>query len=83
MVNIVNVEFVSFEQCLFTFDNYKFAVAQITQNRKKPLHVNLHQNTFEETRLPWVWSKDGESHLFEIVGGNNYEYTYEPIHMTF
>jgi len=49
MLNMVNVDFVSFEQCLFTFDNYKFMVSQIIQKRNKPLQVNLYQNAFEET----------------------------------
>lgn len=82
MFNIDNVEFLSFEQCLFYFNNYKFDVAEIIQSRNKPLQVNLHQNYFEETKLPWVWSTDGESYLFNIVEGRNYDYTYETIYMT-
>lgn len=44
MHNIANVELVSFEQCVFTFDNYEFVAAKITEKRNKLLQVNLYQN---------------------------------------
>ncbi|KAH8407676.1 hypothetical protein KR222_010409 [Zaprionus bogoriensis] len=49
MRHILNVEFVSFEQCSFAFDYYGFNVLNITVNRRKALQVNLHENTFLKT----------------------------------
>lgn len=45
MHNIANIDLVSFEQCVFTFDNYQFITAKIVEKRKKLLQVNLFQNT--------------------------------------
>lgn len=38
---------------------------------------------FFKQKLPWVWSKDGESNLLQFVEGGNNEYTYEAIYMNF
>ncbi|XP_017865306.1 PREDICTED: uncharacterized protein LOC108615368 [Drosophila arizonae] len=83
MHNIANIELVSFEQCVFTFDNYQFIAAKIGEKRKKLLQVNLFQNTCVCTRKPWIYSKIGEHPLLEFIEGKNYDYTFEPIYMTF
>lgn len=46
---ILNVDLVSIEQCIFAFDNYKFDVSKITENRHKALNVNLYENTCLQT----------------------------------
>lgn len=46
---ILNVDLVSFEQCIFDFDNYMFDVSKITENRHKALSVNLYENTCLKT----------------------------------
>ncbi|EDW01749.1 GH21614, partial [Drosophila grimshawi] len=49
MYNIGNLELVSFEQCVFGFDNYEFVASAIAEKRTKPLQVNIYQNSCLQT----------------------------------
>lgn len=46
---ILDVDLVSFEQCIFAFDDYTFNAFKITENRQKVLKVNLYENTCLKT----------------------------------
>ncbi|XP_051860075.1 uncharacterized protein LOC127565469 [Drosophila albomicans] len=81
--NTRHLELVSVEQCLFGFDNYKFDIPQIVQNRFQPIRINLYQNVFEPTSLPWKWSTIGDSYMLQIIEGRNYEYSFEPVYIAF
>lgn len=49
---ILGVDLVSFEQCIFAFNDYVFNAFKITENRQKVLKVNLYENTYLKTVSP-------------------------------